>query len=125
MTLISKKRVHSLSGIAKKSCGVEDPDVVHENVGIRLRPHERGATLGRAEIGGDAADRGPGDGLLQPCERGIDGGLLAAGDHDLRARRSEALGDGEADARGRAGHDGGPVGKVDLHELSLALRGSA
>ena len=85
----------------------EDADIVHENVGGRLGLHQRRAPLGGAEIGRHAADRGAGTACSQRGERGIDGGLLAAVDHDLAPAAAEALGDGEADAGGRAGDDGG------------------
>jgi hypothetical protein len=101
MTLTSKKRVHSLSGISKKSCGPKMPTLF-------TRTSAEGSALSaprnldRAKIGGHAVDLGAGHGLLQRRERGIHAGLVAAVDHDPGARLGETLGDGEADAYGRA-----------------------
>jgi hypothetical protein len=93
----------------------EDADIIDQDVGRRLGANEDFAARRRAEVGGHAADHGAGHGVLQRGDRFVHCGLGSAVDHRHRARLSQALGDGEADADRRAGDDGGLVREIYLH----------
>jgi hypothetical protein len=95
----------------------EDAEIVHEDVGGGLGGHQGRAALRCAEIGGDATDHGPGHRPPQRRDRGINAGLAAAVHDHPGAGLGETLGDGKADACGRARDDRGLVGQVDLHGM--------
>jgi hypothetical protein len=109
--LVWKKRSHSLSG--EEILRAEDADVVDEDVDIRIRGDQLRAPFRRGEVAREARSGS----LLaaQPLLRGIDALLAAAIDDHVRAGRNEALGGGEADARGGTGHQHRAACEMDMH----------
>src|SRR5437667_91490 len=91
-------------------------EIVDEDVGGRLGADERVAALGRAEIGGRAADHRERIGAFQSRDRLVDRFLRTSVDHHGGARLCEPLGNGETDTRRRAGDDGSLVREIDFHQ---------
>jgi hypothetical protein len=74
-------------------------------------------TLGGGGIGEDGIHLA---GLADLLGGGIQLALRAAGDGDLHALGGEPFGDGEADAGGGSGDDGGLAGELKVHGVLLS-----
>src|SRR5439155_835751 len=72
----------------------------------------------RRDVGGNAADFVAGHGLRDRRDRGVDLALRPAIDHDGRACRGKSLGNGMADAAGRACDQSRLCREIDFHETS-------
>lgn len=107
MTLTCQWRSHV--GVEEVS-GLEDAKIADHDVGGGNRVDQHGVSVGGAQIGGHAA------GVASQASNGVvhlSG--RAAIDDDRGAGVGKALGDGEADAFGRARDDRDLSGQVDVH----------
>ncbi|MNT47210.1 hypothetical protein D3C72_1839050 [compost metagenome] len=105
-------------GVANREevLGAVDPQIVDQDVGRRLGGDQRLATCSAAKVGDHAAGQSAGLGGAQGSQCRIDTALLAAADDHAGTGVGESLSDGQADATGGAGDDGGLAGKIDDHE---------
>lgn len=101
-----------------------DAEVVDEDVGVRARGGQRGGAFGGAEVGDHAGGVVAAAVLAQLHQRLVHARLAAADEGDRGAGLRQTGGDGQADATGGAGDDGGLAGKVDLH-WGTPVRGAA
>lgn len=102
-----------------------DAEVIDEDVGFRLGLDEGLAAGHRGEVSDDAARPGTSFGWPESRQGGVDA-LPGASDHDHGgAGRSQALGDGQADAAGGAGDDGGLVCEVNDHASTPLVASTA
>ncbi len=94
---------------------LENTGVIDEDVHLRQRGGQAVAARGGGDVGGNAPYLAARHCLSESGNRGIDLGLGPAIDHDSGAGRRQALGDRVPDSGGRACHQCGFSGKIDLH----------
>ena len=97
--------------------GLEDSEIVHQNVGLARALNEGGDTLQIGEIGGDTFDFRLRQALEEALGRGVHGVLASAVDDDRRAGRGKPVGDRKPNAGRRTGDDGTSIGQVDFHHV--------
>jgi hypothetical protein len=110
-----EKMVPVFIGDVGESLGLVDAQIVDEDVSIGRRRDQRCRAFrcgGIGQNGVDGAMRR--DGL----RRRVQLVLTAPADGDDRAFGGQTLGDGQADACGGAGDDGGLAGKFEVHDVS-------
>jgi hypothetical protein len=98
-----------------KCLGLEDADIVHQDIGVgHARDKRRDARCGR-EVRGDALGLRSGDILCQTRQRRLHAFLAASVDEHVRAGPRKPRRNGKTDARRRAGNHGALAGKVNIH----------
>jgi len=100
----------------QKGLGLENTEIVHENVSFGNLLDEPRNAFGISQIGGDAADIRAFVALMKGIERGGDTRFRAAIDDDARAFFRKCGSDGKADSRGRAGHNGLLALQTQFHD---------
>ena len=113
----------------QKRLGIEDAEIIHENVGLRHPHREILNALGDSQVGGNAEDHGSRRFRFELADRIRDPAFVAAVDNDVGAGLGETFGDGVADAGGGAADDGLLAGKIDTHvsppRFGFPLNGAA
>jgi hypothetical protein len=104
--------------------GIEDADVVDEDVGGGEGGDDGFGAGGAGEVGGDSGDVGVGNAGADSGDGVVDAGLGAAVDGDVRAFAGEGLGDGETDAGCRPGDESGFSCEPEIHGVSENLLSS-
>src|SRR5437867_10351615 len=108
-TLTSKNRRQSSSGISSNGLGLENAEVVHENIHEREPPEQRLCRRPRGEISREAFNPGTRHGLINPLLRLNDRFVRATVHDDSCAFASQPGGDGKSNAFGGARDQGGLV----------------
>src|SRR5579872_3330605 len=119
ITLTSKKRSQSSSGISTKGLGSKMPALLTRISTSRQRLNYPRRACGGADIAGNALHVGPGHCGAQFADRVRHPLLGAAVDPHRRSLLQQAAGDGVADTRGRAGYESSAAGETKIHLLLL------
>ncbi len=108
--------------MSSEGLGLEDTDVVDQDLDLREGLGERRASFAGAEIGRDTRGLAAGHGFEELGHRRVDAALRSPVEGDGRSLGGEGLGDGEADAGGGARDECALALELKIHECVLGWR---